>query len=118
MLAYFSEERVKEFAEATGLPPVTPQTISSYRKLRRELAKIRAQGYGVDNQESGNSLWGIAAPVFDHKGTVVGALGLAGTTLIPDGRAKRLIQQIKKSALAASRSLGYATIGYPPASGE
>lgn len=115
MLAFFPEERTKEFADATGLPGATPRTITSYRSLLTELAQVRLQGYAIDNEESGRSLWGVAAPIFDYKGNVVAALGVAGTTLALSGNTKVLIQEIKKSALDVSKRLGF-TAGTAPAS--
>lgn len=107
MLAFFPEERVKEIADTTGLPAITKQTITSYRLLTKELEAIRAQGYAIDNEESGKNLWGVATPIFDHQRNVVAALGVAGTVLSPTESAKFLITEARKSALAVSRSLGY-----------
>jgi DNA-binding IclR family transcriptional regulator len=98
---------VKDFAEVTGLPAVTSHTITSYGALVKELAQVQRQGYAADNEESGRGLWGVAAPVFDYRGTIVGALGVAGTTLGVSENTKRLIQEIKKSALIVSKRLGY-----------
>ena len=108
MLAFFPEEKTKEFAEATGLPSATPNTITSYRSLLAELEAIRSQGYAVDNEESGRNLWGVACPVFDYSGSVVAALGIAGTTLARNGNTKSLIQEIKNSAITVSQHLGFA----------
>ncbi|PYV37565.1 MAG: hypothetical protein DMG06_27760 [Acidobacteria bacterium] len=107
MLAFFPEERTKEFADATGLPAATEHTITSYRSLSRELKRIRIQGYAIDNEESGNSLWGVAGPIFDYHANVVGALGIAGTVLALKENTKFLIQETHKSAQKVSRSLGY-----------
>ena len=107
MLAFFVEERIKDFADATGLPAATPKTIRSYRALMKELAQIRLQGYAIDNEESGRALWGVAAPVFDRTGRVVAALGVAGTTLALNENTKVLIQEIKKRAQRVSARLGY-----------
>src|ERR1700736_2866142 len=108
MLAFFPAERVKEFAESTGLPTAALNTITSYRSLLHELEQIRSQGYAIDNEESGRNLWGVAAPIFDYKSTVVAALGVAGTTLALGGNTKTLIQEIKKSAMNVSKHLGFA----------
>jgi DNA-binding IclR family transcriptional regulator len=107
MLAFFSEERVKEIVDTAGLPAITKQTITSYHLLTKELEAIRAQGYAMDNEESGKNLWGIAAPIFDHQRNVVAALGVAGTLLSPAENAKFLITEARKSALTVSRSLAY-----------
>jgi len=107
MLAFFPEERVKEYAEVTGLPAATPKTISSYRLLTKELELFRVQGYAIDNEESGHGLWGIAAPIFDRNGKVAGALGLAGTTLHLQKDMESLNEEVKESAREVSRCLGY-----------
>jgi len=107
MLAFFPEERVKEYAEVTSLPAATPQTVSSYRLLIRELERVRVQGYAIDNEESGHGLWGIAAPIFDRNGRVAGALGLAGTVLHLQRNMDGLNQEVKRSAQEVSRGLGY-----------
>jgi IclR family KDG regulon transcriptional repressor len=107
MLAFFPEARVEEFAKTTGLPAVTKRTITSFRQLVNELETIRHQGYAMDNEESGKSLWGVAAPIFDHQRNVVAAVGVAGTVLSPTERVKFLITETRKSALAVSKSLGY-----------
>ena len=107
MLAFFPEERIKEFAETTGLPAVTKRTITSYRQLIKELEAIRQQGFAIDNEESGKNLWGVATPIFDHLRNVVAALGVAGTVLSPTENVKFLITETRKSALAVSRLLGY-----------
>jgi IclR family transcriptional regulator, KDG regulon repressor len=111
MLAFFPEERVKEISETTGLPPITKRTITSFRLLIKELELVRSQGFAIDNEESGPSLWGVAAPIFDHQRNVVAALGVAGTVLSPTENAKFLIQEIRKSSLAVSRALGYEPSG-------
>jgi IclR family KDG regulon transcriptional repressor len=107
MLAFFPEARVKEFANKSGLPPVTKRTITSYRLLAKELETIRSQGYAIDNEESGNNLWGVAAPIFNHEREIVAALGIAGTVLSPMESAKGLIEETRKSAYEVSRLLGY-----------
>lgn len=50
-------------------------------RLKEELQKIRAQGYGFSQHESTNGSWAVAAPVF-LQGRMVGAL----STVIPDHR--------------------------------
>jgi DNA-binding IclR family transcriptional regulator len=107
MLAFFPEERTKEIAKGAGLPAATARTITTYKSLLKELGQIRLQGYAIDNEESGRGLWGAAAPVLDYTGNAVAALGVAGTTLAPDGNTQALIQEIKKSARNVSRHFGF-----------
>lgn len=107
MLAFFPEERIKDFADVTGLPAVTPRTITTYGALLKEVEQVRHQGYAVDNEESGRSLWGAAAPIFDYSGSVVAALGVAGTIFTLSEDSKGLITEIKTSAQRVSALLGF-----------
>jgi DNA-binding IclR family transcriptional regulator len=110
MMAFFPVARIKEFAEATGLPAVTEHTITSYTALCEELRRVRAQGYAIDSEESGHGLWGVSAPIFGQDGGVVGAVGFAGTVLGLSEHVNFLIQEIQKSAKEISRRLGYRTV--------
>jgi DNA-binding IclR family transcriptional regulator len=107
MMAFFTDERTKEFASATGLPSVTNRTITTYRALLKELEQVRVQGYAIDVEESGHLLWGVAAPIFDHNGDVVAAVGVSGTVISLKQNADFLIQEVCKSALEISKCLGY-----------
>jgi IclR family KDG regulon transcriptional repressor len=107
MLAFFSSDWVKQFAEATGLPGVTKQTITTYRSLLKELEIVRSRGYAIDMEESGKNLWGVASAIFDHQRDVVAAIGIAGTVLSAAENAKLLVRETTRSAQAVSDALGY-----------
>jgi len=77
LLAYASKEFRDEVIEQ-GIERVTPATIVKREQLVEELAAIRKQGYAVSNGELVYEVGGIAAPVFNHEGKVVGALTVAG----------------------------------------
>ena len=47
-----------------------PQTIDTAENLLAELAKIRRQGYAVDNEEFHNEMVAIAVPVTDLNGDI------------------------------------------------
>jgi IclR family transcriptional regulator, KDG regulon repressor len=107
MLAFFPPDRVEQFAEATGLPAVTKQTIATYPSLLKELEIVRSRGYAIDVEESGKNLWGVASPIFDHQRDVVAAIGIAGTVLTAAENAKFLVRETANSAQAVSRALGF-----------
>jgi DNA-binding IclR family transcriptional regulator len=59
----------------------TQNTITSPSALRRELARVRRQGYALNRSETHEGVSGIAVPVRGPTGAVVGglALGFAGS---------------------------------------
>src|SRR4029450_6058363 len=57
---------------------LTGRTVTDPEALRQRLAATRARGYAVEDQEATLGDGGLAAPVFDWSGRVVGALGIVG----------------------------------------
>lgn len=107
LMAHLPDEEVEKVAKSVGLPPYTEHTITSLSLLKKELEKVRTQGYSVDNEETALGLLGIAAPVFDHRGKVVAAVAAGGTTVEVQQNMRNIIAQIKSSSLQISKKLGY-----------
>lgn len=51
-LAQYDSEQLNEYFSQTALTKLTPNTISSEKKLRSNLAEIRQQGYSIDDEEN------------------------------------------------------------------
>lgn len=77
-LAYMPEHERKTILSRTVLAPYTPLTITTPEALQRELVKIRAQGYAIENGEYKTGLRSVSAPIFDHNGAVTYAIGIIG----------------------------------------
>jgi len=107
ILAYLPDEEVKRIVDSGGLIQLTANTITSVPLLREELARVRAQGFAIDNQEYGIGVQGISAPVFDRKGKVVAAISAAGPTFELEQKASTVIFAVKAASLEISRTLGY-----------
>ena len=54
----------------------TPQTITSHKRLADEIARVRAQGYALVDQEFELGLRTIAVPLKDHRGEVIAAINV------------------------------------------
>lgn len=76
MLA-FLEQDVLERVVAEGLPAITARTITDPRCLAAELQEVRSRGYATDDEEFTVGVRCIAAPLFDHRNGVVGAVSVA-----------------------------------------
>jgi DNA-binding IclR family transcriptional regulator len=107
ILAHLPDEKVEAIIKSAGLPPATKNTITSAPVLMKELARVRAQGYAIDDQETGIGMRGIAAPVFDHNAKLVGSVGVGGPVFEMDGNLKSLIASVKECAREVSAKLGY-----------
>jgi DNA-binding IclR family transcriptional regulator len=117
LLADLPSERVDQIVAERGLAAYTPHTITDPDQLAVELERIRALGYAVDNEEYDEGLRCIGAPVRDHSGHVVAALGIGGpvTRITPD-RVDELAELVMTAARGLSRRLGAHRSGaYAPA---
>ncbi len=81
LMAYLPEEEIQAIIRERGLPKLCTNTITDLDALRSELARIRTQGYAASVEETDPGAWGIATPIRDWRGQVVGAIGVAGPTM-------------------------------------
>jgi DNA-binding IclR family transcriptional regulator len=102
LLAWQSAEQV-ERQIAEGLPRMASRTIVDPDALRAELARVRQQGYAIDDHELSDSMRCIAAPVFERDAQVRMGISISG----PDSRftIEYLEQQLLRPLLAASGEL-------------
>jgi len=92
----------------TVLKKFTPNTITDPLLLKKELKKIRKQGFAFSDQEVYLGTRGIAAPVFNHKREIVAGLTIAGPReRLTDKKMPWFIRLVKENALRASHELGY-----------
>jgi len=77
MLAFLPESRLKEILEKTDAVALTPYTITRKEDLKKELQKVKAQGFAMNNEELSIGLRSVAAPVRNAKGEVIAAVNIA-----------------------------------------
>ena len=113
ILAYLPEDALEKFVSEKPLTARTPNTITNPEELRRALIEVRRQGYALDREEFAIGLGCVAAPYFDAKGEVAGAV----TVSAPVPRFYEFLGSLTKAVLSAgealSRLLGYSE-SYPP----
>ena len=108
LLAYQSEELLNQIAQSPGLPRMTAHTITGLPQLRKELERIREQGYAVDQEEAVEGLSCVAGPIFNHTGQVVAAFSVAGpATRFTPARIPEIAQMVRETSQQISYRLGY-----------
>jgi len=86
-------------------------TITSVAKYTRELEHVRSHGYATAVSELEDDLSAVAAPVFDHAGTVVGALTIsAPISRVPRSALPTLAPAVVEAAQKVSAALGHKTL--------
>jgi DNA-binding IclR family transcriptional regulator len=107
-VAYHEEAEIEELL-AGPLTRLTGRTIVEPGALLKAMESIRREGHAVEDQEAVLGEAEIAAPVFDHDGHAVGAIGVVGPVerLLPDGSAREdALAAVKEVARGLSRDLG------------
>jgi IclR family pca regulon transcriptional regulator len=77
ILAYRNDAEVNALLDRVEFRPFTPYTITDRYGFARALAKIRRQGYAINDQELELGLRSVAAPVWSRDGQVVAGISLA-----------------------------------------
>jgi IclR family transcriptional regulator, KDG regulon repressor len=95
LLAFKPQGEVEPWLRRQTLKPMTAATITSSRRLLKELRAIRERGYALDEQEHEDGVRCLAAPVCNHAGDVVAAISVAGP-------ADRMPRPLAGSAMATS----------------
>jgi DNA-binding IclR family transcriptional regulator len=106
MLAFAGEEALADLL-TEPLPRLTSRTLAP-SVLREELSDVRERGYARERDEAILGESSVAAPIFDHSGHAVGAIGVVGDTerIMPRGPAKHLTSAVTEAARGVSRELG------------
>lgn len=76
MLALRSDEELARWLATHELKVFTSFTIADKNTLKRELGRIRAQGWALSEQQLDLNSRGIAVPLRDRHGALVGALNI------------------------------------------
>ena len=117
LLAHAEPELFEQLARQ-GFARETESTICDPSALRQHLDQVVRRGYATDNEEYLHGMLCLAAPVWDHTGQVVAAVGI--TTLTMFHTHASMVKEYTEPVLAAcrkiSRTLGY--LGSPKARGK
>ncbi len=107
LLAYLDDRQLDQVL-APALERFTPSTITDPAALRRELDRVRRQGYALACEELEKGLNAVAAPVHDHTDQVVAAVSVAGPAYrIPADILPQLAAQVRQVVAQISVQLGH-----------
>lgn len=78
LIAWLPEEKIDLLLPVEPFPKYTDTTITKKTQLKKELAKIKKQGWAYDNQEDALGVHCIAAPIFDKNDQPIAAISISG----------------------------------------
>ncbi|MDR0655190.1 MAG: IclR family transcriptional regulator, partial [Treponema sp.] len=96
-LMNYSPEQLMELEQKFGFSRYTKHTITQMDALKKEIAKIKRQGYAVDDEECEEGVRCLAVPIRDYTGKVVAALSIsAPVTRMNLQKINEIIQYVKE----------------------
>jgi len=107
LLAYAPPDVVEAYFARVQILSYTGFTVTELKRLRTILAKVRRDGYAVNDQEFITGSTGVAVPLFDADGSVVAALNLGTLTSRFVRRREELMLLLRTAGDRISRELGY-----------
>ena len=108
LMAYLPEKEVDELLRRYPLEKVAPRSITDPKRFKRSLKEIRERGHAYEYSEAVEGVIGIAAPVRNHLGKVVAAIGTAFPAFsVDDRRIKEIIHLVTDTGQEISLSLGF-----------
>jgi len=107
LLAFQPGDYVKRVL-SNGLKSYTPKTMTRRDEVLAMLEEVAAREYAIDDEESEPGLRAIAAPVRNHTGVVIAALGVAAPV---QRMTKKMMQDCVPSVLATAQAVS-ARLGY------
>ena len=109
LAAWLPEREIDDIIGRIVFERMTAKTITVPAVLKRELARIRVNGFAVDNEEHIEGIRCVAAPVRDHSGKVCAALCIVGPkSRLSPRRLRELRLPLQDVANKLSVQLGYA----------
>jgi IclR family pca regulon transcriptional regulator len=108
LLANLPDDELRAYLARASLVPLTPRTITDPAKLAVTLARVRAQGFALVDQELEEGLRSAAAPVCNREGTVVAAVNLSVSASRTSLRQleDEFVPPLLDTAMQISRDLG------------
>ena len=108
LLANYSKAQLDVILEDCSFIKFTPNTIASREELDAEIAKVRKQGWAMDNEEFEKGHRCIGAPIFDYKGDIIAAVSASGDKrVLTDDRIEEVAEAVMKAASRISHRMGY-----------
>ena len=107
-LANLSPAESRRILTHSELKAYTPHTLTTPEQFTPELARIREQGYAVENGEYKVGLRSVSAPICDASGSVQYAIGCVGMfRQVYSDDFLEAVRLVTEAGLKISRAIGY-----------
>lgn len=100
-------------AQQLSYEPYTPNSITNYEDLAREVALVRKRGYATDRGEHTVDSSCLAVPIYDYTRKVMAAMSVSGHGLLDRCEEVYVYEKMRDAALDLSHHMGYTEVKLP-----
>lgn len=115
ILAHLPVEQVETLFSGVELQRLTPRTVTDLDGLLMELARVRSQGYAIDEEEFAEGMRCVAAPYFVPDGAPAGSFTVSAPAERFQRKRPRLVAAVCEAAQLASALLASGRLRAPAA---
>jgi len=105
LLSSLDENDLDAYLQGTKLLQLTPHTFATPERLKRELKKVREQGFSQNHDEYCIGISAVAVPIYDPLGRVVASIGASAPTVRMDtpNQVSTTLEELRKAANAIQK---------------
>ena len=109
LISEMDDKQIRALTAENGkLQKFTENTITTVDGLLREVAKVREQGYAVDDQEYGMGLYCMARPVRDYTRRIIAAVSVSAPyARVTEESRRKVLSALAECCEKISWDLGY-----------
>ncbi|HLK05687.1 MAG TPA: IclR family transcriptional regulator [Candidatus Acidoferrum sp.] len=108
LLAYLPQLELQSLLPQLKMRRFTSNTLATVPDLEQHLQRVRKAGHAYDLEEHEPHIRCVAAPIWDHTGSVNASLSLTAPAVrMPIPRLRQLAPLMQEAGLQISRELGY-----------
>ncbi len=106
LIAYDSEDELRQILNPDNLEKVTPSSISRFEVLVQEMARVRQLGYAVDDREDSEGTRCVGTPIFADGPKPIAAISLSAPAVrLSKAQLKVVARRIREAGEEISRRL-------------
>lgn len=99
MMAHLPAEQADALINAFSYQPYTPKTVTSAEQLREELARVRREGYAIDDEESVLGVRCLAVAVLNYEHRPIAGISISGPiSRMSNARLEEFVAAIRTAA--------------------
>jgi IclR family acetate operon transcriptional repressor len=111
LMATMPRDAVERVLQRSGLPRFTPNTLVAPADLFEDLARIRARGWSLDDEERYTGMRCVASAIFNAHGEAVAGISISGPAVRLDAdRVGEVGPLVRRAAASVTERIG----GSPP----